>query len=809
MKIKSIKIILLILIMIIAYNSISFSQNNEEDEELKRVLLISSYSPSFNTFFQQIDGIKSEFEGKNIQFDIEFMDSKRLYTEDNISNFYNSIKYKLSNLETYDAIIVSDDNALVFVMEHKDELFPEIPIVFLGINNLENAATFSKDPYVTGYIENISIEETILVANQINKNANRVVAITDNTFSGQSDLKRFYKESGKFSHLEFKDIDLSNLSFFEFALELQKLKDTDIILLLSIYSDKEGNSVTFNEGLQIILGNVSHPVYHLFYHGLNDGILGGKIVSHYKQGQSAASVVNRIFSGEEVSSISYIKESPNSYIFDYDVLEKYDIKVSLLPPEALIINKPVSFYEENKFIIINSLIIFSLLIVIIIVGSIFLIKSRKTEKKLAESEDRLQLALSGASLGTWDWYIQSDALTVNKRWVEMLGYTEEELKPTKQMWVDLIHPEDKDNVMNILNNHLIGLTDSYEIEFRLHHKLGSWVWVLAKGKVIDKDESGIPIRACGTHLDITERKNTELKLLSQRTELSDANNQLLLHKEHLEDLIFDRTAELETSIADLKSTQDQLIEAEKMASLGGLVAGIAHEINTPVGTSITIASHLGDKTKSIKNAFDKSKLTKSELQAFIDNALESTTMILNNMNRTAGLVNSFKQVATDQSSLNLREFNVKDYVVEVLRSMNSRFKRTKFTIGLDVPEDIVIFNDPGILYQVLSNLLMNSLNHGFKNLDEGSINIQIAQNQNMITLVYSDTGHGISEENIQRIYDPFFTTGRSQGNTGLGMNIIFNSVTQTLKGSIKCDSILGEGTTFTIKFPCDIKQSIS
>jgi len=296
MKKGCIPILILVIFFITPY-SYESNASNENNEPKKRVLLVSSYSPSFETFFIQIEGINSQFEGENIELDVEFMDSKQFYTDENITNFYTSLKYKIQNINTYDAIIVADDNALNFIIKYQDELFKEIPIVFLGINNLENAIKGSENPYITGTIEAASIKETIEIASKLNSGATNVIAITDNTNSGQGDLITYYLEENKFNNLTFRGLDLSNLDFDEFASKLQEIDEDDIVLLLSVFSDKNNNKVSFDEGLEIVLDNCSQPIYHPYYQGLGDGVIGGKVISHYEQGSLAASIVNDIFRG--------------------------------------------------------------------------------------------------------------------------------------------------------------------------------------------------------------------------------------------------------------------------------------------------------------------------------------------------------------------------------------------------------------------------------------------------------------------------------------------------------------------------------
>lgn len=355
-----------------------------KEHQPKRILFISSYSPNFSTFGNQVQGIADEFADENIELDIEFMDSKRFYTEENIENFHVSLTYKIEKLEPYDAIIVADDNGLAYVRQQQDTLFKGIPIVFLGINNLNSAINASKNPLITGVVEAISLEETIEVATRLKEDATRVVALSDNTISGQGDLVSFYELAGNFRGLEFEDLDLSDYTFQEYAEELQKLTENDIVILLSVYRDKDDVTLTFKEGLQVVLDNSTQPVFHPYLPGLGDGLLGGKVISHYDQARSAAGIVKRVFHGEDISTIPLVDESPNKYIFDLDVIKTYKLDKSVLPMDTRLLNEKMSFIRENPLIVIGVTFIFLIQSTIIVI-----LELNKKRRKLAEKQLRL------------------------------------------------------------------------------------------------------------------------------------------------------------------------------------------------------------------------------------------------------------------------------------------------------------------------------------------------------------------------------------------------------------------------------------
>ena len=289
-----------------------------------------------------------------------------------------------------------------------------------------------------------------------------------------------------------------------------------------------------------------------------------------------------------------------------------------------------------------------------------------------------------------------------------------------------------------------------------------------------------------------------LNLLSSQIAISIENS--LLYN-NLEQKVAERTQELSDALAHLKTTQAQLVESEKMASLGGLVAGVAHEINTPIGIGLISASTLTKKTEVTLNAFKSNQLKKSTMAAYFDQVNHGSQLILKNLERASELVKSFKQVAVDQSNLEKRSFVVKKYLEEMLVALKPKFQNTPHQITLNGDEQIEISSYPGAFSQVVTNLLMNSITHAYQEGEKGQLCFDIRGESEQVIIEYSDDGCGIPAEHLPKIFDPFFTTERIKGGTGLGLHIVYNLVTQKLKGIINVESVVGVGTTFIINLP--------
>jgi signal transduction histidine kinase len=257
---------------------------------------------------------------------------------------------------------------------------------------------------------------------------------------------------------------------------------------------------------------------------------------------------------------------------------------------------------------------------------------------------------------------------------------------------------------------------------------------------------------------------------------------------------------------DLQETQSQLIESEKMASLGGMVAGVAHEINTPVGMALTAVTHLEEETKKLKKMYDTQDMSEEDFENYLEDSLKLNQSIYINLDKAASLVRSFKQVAVDQTSNHDRKFNFEEYTQEILQSLHSQLKKLQIKIELAIDKDLEIHSNPGAFSQILSNFIMNSITHGLSSAHEGLIRIEAIRDEENFILKYSDNGKGMDKKTQEKIFDPFFTTNRENGGSGLGMNIIFNLVTQKLHGKIELETGVNQGVLFTIRAPLHYKS---
>ncbi len=301
--------------------------------------------------------------------------------------------------------------------------------------------------------------------------------------------------------------------------------------------------------------------------------------------------------------------------------------------------------------------------------------------------------------------------------------------------------------------------------------------------------------------------NMRITLKNDILKLEDAENALLNLNGELEVKVYDRTSklaasnnQLQQSLDDLTLAKDQLVQSEKMASLGQLVAGVAHEVNTPLGICVTSISALKEKVIELNSAIENENLTKSKLTRTLNLLVEYQVIIENSLNKAVELIRGFKSVAVEQHTDPELKINLVRHVNDVVNTVKTLFKRKKYTINLDIDENINLVTYPSAWNQILTNFLTNSHFHGFEDQESGEINISFKEEDGFLTLTYSDDGKGLDESVKNRIYDPFVTTKRGQGGSGLGMNIVYNLVDAKLGGTIKSIDV-AKGCTFEVKVP--------
>jgi len=444
----------------------------------------------------------------------------------------------------------------------------------------------------------------------------------------------------------------------------------------------------------------------------------------------------------------------------------------------------------------------------------------QAEKVLKESEHRFDLALTGANVGLWDWDIATERLYYSPMWKKMLGYEDSELENTLAQWKLLLAPEDRDRMDTYIDAFLTSKESSYEADFKMVHKSGVYVDILARGFLI-RNENGAPVRFTGTHVDITEKKRIE--------------NELKMHKEQLETTIKKRTEDLDAAIVmlrqsnrnlkeqrtklsetlgNLHKTQDQLIHSEKMASLGILIAGIAHEINNPINYisanlqgmkafadllprlieeyNLIDAENIGTKLPEIQKLKDD-----SDFDFKCKNFKDAVTSIGTGTDRIAAIVKSLRTISAPGSGEKTKT-DINECIETSLSLLSHELKH-----GIAVDKHIgtapYVLADKNRLSQVFINIVMNSIDAMGK---KGTITIRsrYSESHDVIVVSITDSGPGISSEHIPHIFEPFYTTKPVGYGTGLGLYICYQIITE-LGGGLMVDNVKEGGACFYVSLP--------
>lgn len=521
-------------------------------ETEKRVLFISAYSESFETVPLQIEGILSILAPNHVVLDIEYMDTRRFNTSENLDLFYAHLKYKLSQSAPYDAIILGDDNALDFATQHQITLFPEVPLFFMGINDYARAETAARDPWITGVIESFSLKETLELGLTFNPNAKKIIALVDGTSTGIGDQNQFYVLESEFSNIVFEHISAADYTFEEMKQMLQNISDDSVLLYMTLFEDAAGNQMSISQAVTYLTENTHVPVYRASIGGVGDGLLGGKMVSYHNQGAYAAQMAIDYFNGASLSAMPMIDKSPNAYFIDYAIVEKYHLSKSAIPSDAILINKPISFFEENRALMLGLITFFVLLITIIIFILYDYLRYRALQKELNLSHEELiaseeelrsqyeliqshtqiieklnnqyEVAIKGTNSGVWELDYECNQLTLSTGFELLYGRPLTTIGTPKEVLAQLMDESTYSAFINALDNYQS--MHQEEFTFQYHSTVES-KWFLLKGRGL-KDYKNAMVRITGIAMDITKVKEQEayIDFLAYHDYLTELPNRL-------------------------------------------------------------------------------------------------------------------------------------------------------------------------------------------------------------------------------------------------------------------------------------------
>ena len=373
--------------------------------------------------------------------------------------------------------------------------------------------------------------------------------------------------------------------------------------------------------------------------------------------------------------------------------------------------------------------------------------------------------------------------------------------------VDLDDPEaSKLHSMNYEKNELNILEDAYNnlinelVEFKDKLAISQLETDKAKEQIDEQNlllEQEVARKTSSLSSTMLKMEVQQKELLQQKQNLLDENTR----RSKTEATLTTTNKDLIHSINELNKAKERLLEAEKMASLGELSAEVSHEVSTPIGISITASTYLLDQMARLEQELEQKKLSKKSVEKFIENANQSTELLTNNLNRASELLTSFKHVAVDQASDKIRLINVASYLDEIIQSIHPKLKKTNHCIKVHCDESIDFYSHPGAIAQIIINLIINSITHGFEHINRGEIDIDVKFYQGKLQIDYKDNGHGLDKDALNQLFVAFYTTKAGKGGSGLGTHIVYNLVVDTLNGTIKASSEVEQGLSYHIELP--------
>ncbi|MCG8619132.1 MAG: PAS domain S-box protein [Desulfobacterales bacterium] len=851
--IKKYTAVFVILFACLAGTSSTASANNPH------VLIIASYHLGFGATDPIIEGIKTAFSRQNIDVDFyfEYLDTKRFSPDTIFPDMEALYRNKFSN-ETFDIIIVTNNNALNFILNVRDQIFPGTPVIFCGINNYRDEM-IGNMPLITGVAEDVSLKETVSLALGLHPGTTHLAVISDSTTTGKANLEKFMSIAPELPQ-ELNLIDLGNLSANALARRLKSLPEHTIILQLSFYMDAAGEQFTQKEQMDLILRHCDKPVYSAWDFFIAYGVIGGVVTYFPLQGETAANMAIQVLNGVPVSDIAVVKNSPNIPLFDYTALKQHHISLSALSPGTKVLNLPKTFYHENKQLVWIIVIFVIVQFAVIFVLFINVIRRKKTEKLLSESEEKYRSVFEQAYEGIILVNSKDGRIVeFNQAAHDHLDYTRAEFQA---LTVDDIHG---DVQALYTQSHLEQIKTAGHDAFEAQHKTKTGqmrdVLISSHALTLKGDDFFVSMIQ-----DITERKHTE-RSLKQYARIVSATSDLMsfiddayvyqavneayltAHQKKSRDIVgrsipdlmgaqvfektikanIDRCLSGETvtykswfdykgsgrrymevtyfpyadtdanitgivvnsrDITDRKKLEEQLVQSQKMESIGTLAGGIAHEFNN-------ILSIIIGNNELIMEDMPEWSLTRTYSDEIRQASLRARDIVKH-------LLTFSRQDRSAKTPIDMA--SVVSDAVKLIRTTTP----TNIEIRENISRDCLPINgNTTQIHQILINLCSNALDA--LPATNGTIDIALFNTETeneinglapgkFVNLIVRDNGSGINREILPRIFEPYFTTKEVGEGSGIGLAVV-HGIVENHGGAITCDSRRNQGTTFSILLP--------
>jgi PAS domain S-box-containing protein len=730
---------------------LSFPVKAEKSDSngLTDILLINSYHYTFKWTNDITNAVVKELpEADDYRISIEYLDTKRFSFQRQEVLYVEYLKEKYRTLDIK-GIICSDNDAFEFVLKHGKEIWGDVPVTFCGVNEL-----FKYDINSTNYFgveEEIAIAQTLELILTLQPDLKELIVVSDSTLNGILFADQFLRAARAINFPV--DYDLIYATSVELLGETLKEVDPEkrAILLLSLYLPRNGAVKDMILEADFLKSCLDVPVYGTWDFLFGGFILGGVINTGEEQGRLAAQLLKRKLAGETFPP-GYLVKPTQTMVVDYNKLKYYNIDLSLVPKNALVLHEPENYFRKYRQEILIVCSVLGFLIVINIILLRLLNEKRIAEAKLRKSEERLELALDGANVGLWDIDLENKAVYINK-WVSgLLGYGDSGIAHvTIGDWIKTCHPDDLGQVNEVLHMHLSGKVHDFNTEARLQTSSGEYKWFSLHGKVVEVDQNSTPRRMIGLMLDIDMQKQFE--------------EQLRIAKEKAE-------------------------ESDRLKS--SFLANVSHEIRTPMNAILGFSDILLDASIQKEDSL--------KFLSLIRSSGESLLALINDIIDISKIESGQFNIVIGKFDLHLL-FDKISHIASTLINTYNRDIELIIEKGVD-QASLFIESDQYRLEQIINNLISNAIK--FTSRGHVILSYTIPDN-NTLEIRVTDTGRGISKEDQGVIFERFRQINPDPkiniGGTGLGL-AISKSITELLGGTICVDSAPDQGATFRVRIPC-------
>ncbi|MBU1004112.1 MAG: PAS domain-containing protein [Proteobacteria bacterium] len=858
----------------------------------RSVLILNSYHRGYKWSDDIVAGIESVFaSSENIKLHHEYMDTKHVFSDSyqKMLTEYLSLKYSFMR---YDLVIASDNNALDFIQANRDELFPGVPIVFCGINYLK-PADLQGLALSTGVREDADLTANIELIRKLHPNMQRLIMIVDRTPTGL----RVRAEAERITAKSYQDMEFiiwDSMTIRELLTAVRTLREGDVLFLAPLFRDSSGQFFEYDESAHLITSTASVPVYGAWDFNLGHGIVGGMMTTGRTQGETAAKLALRILSGEPVKDIPVVSTPPAIPMFDHDLLVRFNIPESSLPPGSEIINKPMSLYQEHRTKIFVIVALLTFMTCIIIALLIAISRSRRIQAELEKSEAGLRQIIDTIPHAISARNAQGRFLLANKAVAERLGTTVEQL--TGKLLAD-VHPVpeqarktlDSDRQVITQGQALFIPEESRQLE-------GRQIWTQTTKLPYVASRTGDHAVLC-ISMDITDRKLAEEYLQhSQRfiQGLIDSQPSLVVGVDsQCRVLHWNRRAEIDTGIfadqaqgmdlfealpglqklrslitravareksyqaskvpfqsekqvryedvtvspllaagqggaviriddvTDRIRIEEIMIQTEKMMSVGGMAAGMAHELNNPLGAILqgiqNLERRISPALPANLKAAAENQITLEGLAGYMtarkidqmllgirESAIRASSIIRNMLDFSRKSESQLVQTSINPLIDTVLNLSSSDYDLKKLYD----FRKIEIVkdYAPDLPLIPVTITE---IEQVLLNLFKNAA-HALADWTDiphaPVITLRTRDEKDHVRIEVQDNGPGLAPEIRKRVFEPFFTTKAPGVGTGLGLSVSYFIITQNHHGTFSVRSRPGQGATFIIRLPKECPQ---